>query len=154
MSTVAVWQDSDTALVAELAALETRLHSTWTQMLSVVAEIDSRGTAATLGYPTTVELVRAIGRVPLGKARARIAAATDVLPSSGLHGAPVPPTLPATAVAVAEHAIGATARPVSNGIPASRIPASRNGCSGDGGHQYPFGSSESRRTIWGGTLTS
>ena len=107
MSTAAVWQDSDAALVAELAALETRLHSTWAQLLSVVAEIDSRGTAATLGYPTTVELVRAIGRVPLGEARARIAAATEVLPTRGLHGAPVPPTLPATAVAVAEHAIGA-----------------------------------------------
>ncbi|HEX4100286.1 MAG TPA: DUF222 domain-containing protein [Pseudonocardiaceae bacterium] len=67
MSTAAVWQDSDATLVAELAALEIRLHSTWAQMLSVVAEIDSPGTAATLGYPT----------------------------------------LPATAVAVAEHAIGA-----------------------------------------------
>ncbi|MGB8257237.1 MAG: hypothetical protein WCE71_18030, partial [Pseudonocardiaceae bacterium] len=89
MSTAAVWQDSDAALVAELAALETRLHSTWAQLLSVVAEIDSRGTAATLGYPTITELVRAIARVPLSEARARIAAATDVLPSSGLHGAPV-----------------------------------------------------------------
>ncbi len=107
MSTVAVWQDSDAALVAELAALETRLHSTWAQLLSVVAEIDSRGTAATLGYPTITELVRAIARVPLSEARARIAAATDVLPSSGFHGAPVEPKLPATAAAVAEHAIGA-----------------------------------------------
>ena len=121
MSTVAVWQDSDAALVAELAALETRLHSTWAQLLSVVAEIDSRGTAATLGYPTTVELVRAIGRVPLGEARARIAAATEVLPTRGLHGAPVPPTLPATAVAVAEHAIGAADVKVIRSILA-RIP--------------------------------
>ena len=121
MSTAAVWQDSDAALVAELAALETRLHSTWAQLLSVVAEIDSRGTAATLGYPTTVELVRAIGRVPLGEARARIAAATEVLPTRGLHGAPVPPTLPATAVAVAEHAIGAADVKVIRSILA-RIP--------------------------------
>ena len=45
MSTAEVWQDSDAALVAELGALETQLHSTWAQMLSVVAEIDSRGTA-------------------------------------------------------------------------------------------------------------
>ena len=121
MSTAAVWQDSDAALVAELAALETRLHSTWAQLLSVVAEIDSRGTAATLGYPTTVELVRAIGRVPLGEARARIAAATDVLPGRGLNGAPVPPTLPATAAAVAEHAIGAADVKVIRSILA-RIP--------------------------------
>jgi hypothetical protein len=102
-----MWQDSDAALVAELGALETRLHSTWAQILSVVAEIDSRGTAATVGYPTTTELVRAVARVPLGEARARIAAATDVLPRSGLTGAPVEPKLTATAAAVAEHAIGA-----------------------------------------------
>ena len=107
MSTVAVWQDCDAALVAELGALETRLHSTWAQMLSVVAEIDSRGTAATVGYTTTVELLRAVGRVSLGEARARVAASADVLPSRGLNGAPVQPKLPATAAAVAEHAIGA-----------------------------------------------
>ncbi len=106
MSTVAVWQDSDAALVAELAALETQLHSTWAHMLSVVAEIDSRGTAATVGYPTTVELLRAVGRISLGEARARIAAAAEVLPGRGLNGAPVEPKLPATAAAVAEHAIG------------------------------------------------
>ena len=47
MSTAEVWQDSDAALVAELGALETQLHSTWAQMLSVVAEIDSRGTPPT-----------------------------------------------------------------------------------------------------------
>ena len=107
MSTAAVWQDCDAALVAELGALETRLHSTWAQMLSVVAEIDSRGTAATVGYTTTVELLRAVGRVSLGEARVRVAASADVLPSRGLNGAPVQPKLPATAAAVAEHAIGA-----------------------------------------------
>jgi hypothetical protein len=34
MSAVAVWQSSDADLLAELAALETQLHSTWAQMLS------------------------------------------------------------------------------------------------------------------------
>ncbi|MDT7597371.1 MAG: hypothetical protein QOJ06_2917 [Pseudonocardiales bacterium] len=62
-------------------------------MLSVVAEIDSRGTAATVGYPTTVELIRAVGRVPLGEARARVAAAAEVLLGRGLNGAPVEPKL-------------------------------------------------------------
>src|SRR6476646_4285660 len=94
MSTAAVWQDSDAALVADLGALETRLHSTWAQMLSVVAEIDSRGTATTVGYPSTVDLIRAVGRVSLGEARARIAAAAEVLPSRGLNGAPVEPNSP------------------------------------------------------------
>jgi hypothetical protein len=108
-------------LVAELGALETRLHSTWAQMLSVVAEIDSRGTATTLGYPTTTELIRAVTRVPLGEARARIAAATDVLPSRGLNGAPVQPRLPVTAAAVAEHVIGAADVKVIRSILA-RIP--------------------------------
>jgi hypothetical protein len=75
MSTAPVWQGSDAELLAELGALETRLHSTWAQMLSVVAEIDSRGTAGAVGYGTTVELVRAVARVSRGEARARIAAA-------------------------------------------------------------------------------
>jgi uncharacterized protein DUF222 len=107
MSTALVWQGSDAELLTELGALETRLHATWAQMLSVIAEIDSRGVAAQVGYGTTVELVRAVSRVSRGEARARISAAADVLPGRGLGGAPVEPKLPATAAAVAEHAIGA-----------------------------------------------
>ncbi|HEY6422799.1 MAG TPA: DUF222 domain-containing protein [Pseudonocardiaceae bacterium] len=102
-----VWQGSDAGLLAELGVLESRLHSTWARMLVVVAEIDSRGVAGGLGYGTTVELVRAIARVPRGEARARIAAAAEVLPGRGVSGAPVEPRLPATAAAVAEHVIGA-----------------------------------------------
>ncbi|HEY6424228.1 MAG TPA: DUF222 domain-containing protein, partial [Pseudonocardiaceae bacterium] len=102
-----VWQGSDAGLLAELGVLETRLHSTWARMLVVVAEIDSRGVAGGLGYGTTVELVRVIARVPRGEARARIAAAAEVLPGRGVSGAPVEPRLPATAAAVAEHVIGA-----------------------------------------------
>jgi hypothetical protein len=101
-----VWQASDTALVTELGALETRLHSTWAQLLTVVAEIDSRDMTG-LGYKTTTDLIRAVARIPLGEARARIATATDVLPGRGLNGTPVEPKLPATAAAVAQHAIGA-----------------------------------------------
>ncbi|MDQ4105279.1 MAG: 13E12 repeat family protein [Actinomycetota bacterium] len=107
MLTVPVWQGSDAELLAELCTLETRLHSTWAQMLSVIAEIDSRGTAATTGYGTTVELVRAVARVSRGEARSRVAAAADVLSGRGLGGAPVPPRLAQTAAAVAEHSIGA-----------------------------------------------
>ncbi len=107
MSTAPVWQSSDEQLLAELSALETRLHSTWAEILKVIAEVDSRGTAETVGYRTTVDLVRAVGRVSRGEARARVAAAADVLPSRGLGGAPTPARLPATAAAVAEHAIGA-----------------------------------------------
>ncbi|MGH3693012.1 MAG: DUF222 domain-containing protein [Pseudonocardiaceae bacterium] len=107
MTTAPAWQGSDAELLAELSALETQMHATWTQMLSVVAEIDSRGTAATVGYGTTIELVRALARVPRGEARARVAAAADVLPGRGVCGAPVEPRLPGTAAAVADHAIGA-----------------------------------------------
>ena len=107
MSTAPVWQGSDAELLAELRALETRLHSTWAQMLSVVAEIDSRGTATAVGYGTTVELVQTVARVSRSEARARVAAASDVLPTRGLNGAPVEPKLGQTAAAVAEHAIGA-----------------------------------------------
>jgi hypothetical protein len=104
---MAVWQSSDAELLAELGALETQLHATWTQMLSLIAEIDSRGTASAVGYRSTVELVRAVARVPRSEARSRVDAAADVLPGRGLGGAPVEPRLPETAAAVAEHAIGA-----------------------------------------------
>ncbi|HJT04502.1 MAG TPA: DUF222 domain-containing protein [Pseudonocardiaceae bacterium] len=77
-------------------------------MLSVVAEIDSRGIAAGKGYGSTVELVRAVARIPRSEARSRVDAAADVLPGRGLGGAPIAPRLPHTAAAVAEHAIGAT----------------------------------------------
>lgn len=107
MSTAPVWQSSDEQLLAELGALETQLHATWAQMLSVVAEIDSRGVAATKGYSTTVELVRAIARVPQSEARSRVDAAADVLPGRELGGTPLAPRLPESAAAVAEHAIGA-----------------------------------------------
>lgn len=76
-------------------------------MLSVVAEIDSRGAAATVGYRSTIELLRAVARISRSEARARLAAAADVLPGRGVSGAPVEPKLPATAAAVAEHTIGA-----------------------------------------------
>jgi hypothetical protein len=107
MSTVVVWQSSDADVLTELGALETRLHSTWAQMLSVVAEIDARAMAPGLGYGSTVELVQAIARIPRSEARARISAAADVLPRRGLNGAPVEPKLPTTAAAVADAAIGA-----------------------------------------------
>ncbi|MFZ0875233.1 MAG: DUF222 domain-containing protein [Pseudonocardiaceae bacterium] len=122
MSTAEVWQSSDTELLDELAALETRLHSTWAEMLSVIAEVDSRGTAETAGYRTTVELVRAVGRVSRGETRARVAAAADVLPGRGVGGALVEPRLPATAAAVAEHAIGPADVTVIRSVLA-RIPA-------------------------------
>jgi hypothetical protein len=64
MSTALVWQSSDEQLLAELGALETQLHATWAQMLSVVAEVDSRGLATAREYGSTVELVRAPRRNP------------------------------------------------------------------------------------------
>ncbi|MDQ4010855.1 MAG: hypothetical protein M3228_09200 [Actinomycetota bacterium] len=42
-----------------------------------------------MGYATTVELVRAVARVPRGEARARVSVAADVLPGRGLGGVPV-----------------------------------------------------------------
>lgn len=107
MSTAQACLFSDAELLGELQALETQLHATWAQMLSVVAEIDARGTASTVGYRGTIELLRAVSRVSRSEARARLAAAADVLPGRGVNGAPVEPRLPATAAAVAEHAIGA-----------------------------------------------
>jgi hypothetical protein len=64
MSTAPVWQSSDDQLLAELGALETQLHATWAQMLSVVAEIDSRGMPLLRVMARPGGLVRAIARVP------------------------------------------------------------------------------------------
>jgi hypothetical protein len=94
MSTSPVWQVSDDELLAELRMLETRMRSTWAQILSVVAEVDSRGIAGKEGYGTTVELVRALARVTRGEAPARVAAAGDVLAGRGLDGAPIVPRWP------------------------------------------------------------
>ena len=76
---------------------------------------------AALGYGSTVELVRAITRIPRSEARARISAAADVLPGRGLNGAPIQPKLPTTAAAVADAAIGAADVAVIRSILA-RIP--------------------------------
>src|ERR1051326_8385326 len=102
---VQVWQASDMELLAELRTVESRMHSLWAEMLSVVAEVESRGIAGKEGYGTTVQLIRALCRVPAGEARARVCAAGDVLPGRGLNGAALPPRLPETAEAVAEAAI-------------------------------------------------
>jgi hypothetical protein len=45
--------------------------------------------------------------IPRSEAWARVHAAADVLPGRGINGAPVEPTLPTTAAAVADAAIGA-----------------------------------------------
>ncbi len=122
MSTGPVWQASDDELLAELRALETRMRSTWAQILSVVAEVDARGIAGKEGYGTTVELVRALARVTRGEARARVAAAGDVLAGRGLDGVPIAPRLPHTAAAVADHVIGSAEVAVIRTVLA-RIPA-------------------------------
>ncbi len=84
----------ESSVLAELSALETPLHATWAQMLTVIAEVDSRGLAAAKGYGSTVELVRAIARVSRNEVRARVDAAAVVLPGHGMGGAPVEPRLP------------------------------------------------------------
>lgn len=117
-----VWQAGDAELLAELRALESRMHSVWADMLAVVAEIDSRGIAGKEGYGTTVELIRVLCRVPRGEARARVSAAGDVLAGRGLGVALVRPRLPETAVAVADGAIGAADVAVIRSVLA-RVPA-------------------------------
>ena len=121
MSAVAVWQSSDSDVLAELGALETQMHSTWAQMLSVVTETESRAMAPGLGYGSTIKLVQAIARIPRNEARARVNAAADVLPRREVNGAPVEPKLPVTATTVADAAIGATDIAVIRSVP-TRIP--------------------------------
>jgi len=49
MSMESSWQASDAELLAGLRELETRMRSTWAQMLPVVAEVHSRGIAGKEG---------------------------------------------------------------------------------------------------------
>ena len=105
-----VWQSSDGELLAELGALETQLHATWAQMLSVIAEIDFQGHRhrERLWHDSRTG---AGHRVPRNEVRSRVDAAADVLPGRGLGGVPVGPRLPQTAAAVADHVIGAARQP-------------------------------------------
>ena len=79
MSAAPVWQCSEQELPVELGALEIQSHATWAQILAGSRKSIPEGIAAAKGYSTTVELVRAVARVPRSEARSRIAAAAVVL---------------------------------------------------------------------------
>lgn len=101
------WQAADGDLLAGLQELQTRLHSTYAEMLTVIAEADSRQVGATEGFGTTADLLHYLQRIPRSQARARVAAAADLLPGRAVSGEPVAPRLPETAAALADGVIGA-----------------------------------------------
>src|SRR5437588_4100262 len=89
-----VLQSSDGKLLAGLGALQTQLHATWTQMLSVIAKSIPGVSPPRKATARWWNWCGPIARVPRSEAQCRVDAAADVLPGRGLGGAPVGPRLP------------------------------------------------------------
>jgi hypothetical protein len=68
-------QTSNTELVDALTAAETHFRRTYSRMLDFVSELDSRGVASGLGYPTTAALLVDTLRISHTDARHRLAQA-------------------------------------------------------------------------------
>lgn len=96
---------SEDEVLAGLAAAQQELNAVYRELLEVVAEAGSRGLAGAHGYVDTARLVACTQNVTHAEARRRISAADSVLPARTLSGAETEAALPATAQAVAEHAI-------------------------------------------------
>src|SRR5918997_1499525 len=107
MSTVPVWQGRDAELLAELGAWKPGCippgRRYCRSLPKSIPGVPPRrwDTARRWNWCGRSRGYRGV------RAQARVCAAADVLPVRGLNGAPVEPKLPATATAVAEHAIGA-----------------------------------------------
>ncbi|WP_214366557.1 HNH endonuclease signature motif containing protein [Pseudonocardia sp. H11422] len=116
------WQASDSDLLHALGAAQTRLNAAYVEMLALVREVDSRGLAGKHGFVTGIELLRCTQNITKADARRRLDAASDVLPGRTVSGQEIPARLPATARAVAEHAISAEHVVVIAGMLASLPP--------------------------------
>jgi len=73
---VPAWQLSDGELTAALLSTHTTLNQTYGRMLTLVAEADSRGLAASKGYRNTTVFLAAAMRLSPREAKARVAHAT------------------------------------------------------------------------------
>jgi hypothetical protein len=97
------WHASDQELLTALGRTQQAVNAAHRTMLELVAEVVRRGVGARAGFRSEVELLHLTQNITKTAARARIDAATDVLPARTLSGQ----ELPATAAAVAADAISA-----------------------------------------------
>ncbi|TCO59925.1 HNH endonuclease [Actinocrispum wychmicini] len=78
----------------------------YARMLQVLAEVDSRGVAARLGYSNTPALLVHVLRVSRADARHRLAQAEDLLDTTTLTGSVVAASMPLTAAALERGEVG------------------------------------------------
>jgi hypothetical protein len=74
--------------------------------LTQVAELEALGVAERCGDCSTSRLLQETWRIGPGEANRLLAEATDLCPRTTLHGAPLPPRLPATAAVASAGEIG------------------------------------------------
>src|SRR5690349_11892934 len=101
-----VWQASDTELVDAVTAAETRFRQACSEVLGLLAELDSRGVATKLGYSNTPALLMHTLRISRAEARHRLAQAEDLLATTTPTGSIIDPVLPQTAEALARGEVG------------------------------------------------
>ena len=97
---------TDVALLAEAVQLEAELSRVQFRQLAVLAELNSRNVAGTLGYRGLSQLIATQLRCSPGEARKRYLAVERFGARRGLTGEPLQPRLPATAEAFAAGEIG------------------------------------------------
>jgi hypothetical protein len=96
----------DAGLTQALREIETLSRRTHAVMLELLAELDTRGTAAREGFGSTARLLAGMLQLSTGEARTRVEHATMVSTRRTLTGELLPPALPATAAALAVGEIG------------------------------------------------
>ena len=87
--------------LAAARAEDIAAHQGYYRRLERIAELDRLGVAAQTGDRSTERLVRESWRVGPGKAGRLVAEAADLAPRRSLHGQPLPPRLPCTAMVLA-----------------------------------------------------
>ena len=97
---------TDAALLAEAVELEAELSRVQFRQLAVLAELNSRNVAGTLGYRGLSQLIATQLRCTPGEARKRYLAVERFGSRRSLTGEPLQPRLPATAEAFAAGEIG------------------------------------------------
>jgi hypothetical protein len=102
----ALRQASDSELVKSLRAAEVRIRQAHSEMLDILAEVVTRGSATTLGYSTTAALLMSALGISRWEARHREAQVEDLRPRTTPTGSVVEAKLPQTAEALARGEIG------------------------------------------------
>jgi hypothetical protein len=100
------WSISDSELLDSVSALQTKMRQDHARMLALVSEVDTRGVAGNLHYPSTPALLVHTLRITLTEARHRLAQAEVLHSTITPTGSVVAAALPETAAALARGDIG------------------------------------------------